>query len=117
MFLLWGKYVRKYYPRFVIFFLIGLAALVTVDIFQLRIPEVIGGLVDKLSKDGTIDVQSQYFISTIIEVVVVAIVLFIGRILWRLSLFYASKRIEENLRKEMFLKAEQLDVTYYHMSC
>ena len=114
MFLLWGKYVRKYYPRFVIFFLIGLAALVTVDIFQLRIPEVVGGLVDKLSKDGTIDVQSQYFISTIIEVVVVAFVLFIGRILWRLSLFYASKRIEENLRKEMFLKAEQLDVTYYH---
>lgn len=114
MFLLWGKYIRKYYPRYLIFFLIGLAALVTVDIFQLRIPEIIGGLVDKLDKEGTIDISSQYFIKTIIDIIVIAVVLFVGRVVWRLSLFYASKRIEANLRKEMFLKAEQLDVTYYH---
>ena len=114
MFLLWGKYIRKYYPRFVIFFLIGLAALVTVDFYQLKIPEIIGSLVTELSNNGTIDLQSQFFIETIIQVVIVAVVLFVGRILWRVSLFYASKRIEENLRKEMFLKAEQLDVTYYH---
>ena len=114
MFLLWGKYIRKYYPRYLIFFLIGLVALVTVDIFQLRIPEIIGGLVDKLDKEGTIDINSQYFIKTIIDIIVIAAVLFAGRVVWRLSLFYASKRIEANLRKEMFLKAEQLDVTYYH---
>ncbi len=114
MLLIWGKYVRKYYPRFIIFFLIGLAALVTVDIFQLRIPEIIGGLVDKLDKEGTIDVQSQEFIQTILSTIVIAVVLFVGRIVWRLSLFYASKRIEENLRKEMFEKAEKLDVSYYH---
>lgn len=114
MLLLWGKYVRKYYPRFLIFFFIGLAALVTVDIFQLRIPEIIGDLVDKLDKEGTIDLQSQYFITTILSTIVIAVILFVGRILWRVSLFYASKRIEENLRKEMFEKAEKLDVTYYH---
>ena len=96
MFLLWGKYIRKYYPRFVIFFLIGLAALVTVDFYQLKIPEIIGSLVTELSDNGTIDLQSQFFIETIIQVVIVAVVLFVGRILWRVSLFYASKRIEEN---------------------
>ncbi len=114
MFLLWGKYIRRYYPRFLIFFLIGMAALITVDYYQLKIPEVIGSLVDKLDKEGTIDTTSQYFIDTIIEVIVVAVILFVGRVLWRLSLFYASKRIEENLRKEMYQKAELLDVTYYH---
>ena len=113
MFLLWGKHVRKYYLKYLIFFLIGVAALVTVDIFQLQIPEIIGGIVEKLSKEGTIDVASQYFIQTIINVVVVAVVLFVGRVIWRISLFYASKKIEENLRKEMYLKAEALDVTYY----
>ena len=113
MFLLWGKYIRKYYPRFIFFFLLGVAALVTVDIFQLKIPEIIGELVDKLTKEGTIDLQSDYFLKIIFSVITVAIILFLGRIIWRVSLFYASKRIEENLRKEMFLKAEQLDVTYY----
>ena len=113
MFLLWGKYIRKYYLRYIFFFLLGVAALVTVDIFQLKIPEIIGGLVDKLTKEGTIDVQSDYFIKTVLSVITVAIILFLGRVIWRVSLFYASKRIEENLRKEMFLKAEKLDVTYY----
>ena len=113
MFLLWGKHVSKYYLKYLIFFLIGVAALVTVDIFQLQIPEIIGGIVEKLSKEGTIDVTSQYFIQTIVNVVVVAVVLFVGRVIWRISLFYASKKIEENLRKEMYLKVEALDVTYY----
>ncbi len=114
MFLLWGKYVRKYYPRFLIFFLIGLAALITVDYYQLKIPEIIGQLVDMLSKNGTIDTGSQIFISMIIETITVAVILFVGRIVWRVSLFYASKRIEENLRREMYYKADQLDVNYYH---
>ena len=114
MFLLWGKYVRQYYLRYLIFFLLGIAALVTVDIYQLKIPEIIGSLVEKLNKEGSIDPASLYFRSTIIEVVIIALVLFVGRIVWRLSLFYASKKIEERLRKEIFVKAEQLDVTYYH---
>ena len=113
MFLLWGKHISKYYLRYLIFFLIGLAALVTVDIFQLRIPEIIGSLVDKLSKEGTIDVHSPYFTKTIIDIVIIAVVMCVGRVVWRLSLFFASKKIEANLRKEMFLKAELLDVTYY----
>ena len=116
MFLLWGKHIRKYYLRYLVFFLLGVAALIVVDIYQLHIPEVIGQIVQKLSKEGTIDVNSEFFRSLIIDVIVVACIIFGGRIIWRLCLFFASKKIEEQLRKEMFLKAEQLDVTYYHNS-
>ncbi len=114
MFLLWGKHVRKYYLRYLIFFILGVLSLVTVDIFQLRIPEIIGGLVNELNNKGTIDLTSEFFKWTIIHTVIIAVVMFLGRVLWRLTLFYASKKIEEHLRKEMFLKAEELDVTFYH---
>ena len=113
MFLLWGKHIRKYYLRYFIFVLIGFAALITVDYFQLRIPEIIGQLVDELNEGGTIDVTSSHFIGFIKEVLIIAAVMFGGRILWRVSLFYASHRIEEKIRYEMFLKAERLDLSYY----
>ncbi|MCR4911976.1 MAG: ABC transporter ATP-binding protein/permease [Bacilli bacterium] len=114
MFLLWGKHIRKYYLRYFIFVLLGVAALISVDYIQLRIPEIIGEIVDKLNQEGSIDINSAYFANLIKEVFIVAAVMFGGRIVWRLSLFYASHRIEERIRNEMFLKAERLDLSYYH---
>lgn len=114
MFLLWGKHIRKYYLRYFIFVLLGVAALISVDYIQLRIPEIIGEIVDKLNQEGSIDINSAYFANLIKEVFIVAAVMFGGRIVWRLSLFYASHRIEEKIRNEMFLKAERLDLSYYH---
>ena len=112
MFLLWGKHIRKYYPRYFIFVLIGLISLLAVDYFQLLIPDAIGEVVNTLKNEGTID-TSQTFINIMIKVAVVAVVMFIGRILWRLSLFYASKKIDEKIRYEMFVKASELDLSYY----
>ena len=114
MFLLWGKHVRKYYLRYAVFFVIGFVALIAVDYFQLMIPEIIGDLIDELNEVGTIDVTSKWFLDLILKVGLVAVVIFFGRIIWRISLFFASNRIETHLRYEMFLKAERLDLTYYH---
>ena len=116
MFLLWGKYIRKYYLRYLVFFVVGIAALITVDWFQLELPEIIGSIVNKMKNDGGIDLTSNYFKSTMIHITYVAFILFGGRVIWRLSLFFASKKIEAHIRKEMFLKAEQLDVTYYQQN-
>ena len=114
MLLLWGKHVSKYYLRYLIFFLIGMASLIAVDVYQLEIPEIIGKLVDVLQHDGYIDTGSEFFKYAITRIIIIAVVMFGGRVLWRLSLFYASKKIEAHIREEMYKKAEQLDVTYYH---
>ena len=37
--MLFGKHVNKFYLKYGIFFLLGIAALFVVDIYQLRIPE------------------------------------------------------------------------------
>lgn len=114
MFLLWGKHIRKYYLKYFIFFLIGVASLIMVDYFQLVIPEVLGDLVDELNNNGTIDVESTFFREIMIKVLVVSAIMFAGRVLWRVSLLFASHKIEEKMRYEMFLKAERLDLSFYH---
>ena len=48
MFLLWGKHINKYYLKYLVFFLVGLASLITVDWFQLELPEVLGSIVQYL---------------------------------------------------------------------
>ena len=109
--MLFGKYINKYYLKFSWLFLIGLIGLVAVDVFQLFIPEYLGKLVDMF--DGrAIDKASLKEI--ILGVMVVAIVMFFGRIMWRLSIFNASQRIEAGLRHTMFLKSERLSQRYYH---
>ena len=81
------------------------------DVFQLFIPEYLGKLVDMFD-GGAIDKAALKEI--ILGVMVVAIVMFFGRIMWRLSIFNASQRIEAGLRHTMFLKSERLSQRYYH---
>ena len=109
--MLFGKYVNKYYLKYSWLFLIGLVGLVAVDVFQLFIPEYLGKLVDMFD-GGAIDKGALREI--ILGVMVVALVMFFGRIMWRLSIFNASQRIEADLRHTMFLKSERLSQRYYH---
>ncbi|MFA6647381.1 MAG: hypothetical protein WCS32_01985, partial [Candidatus Izemoplasmatales bacterium] len=46
--MLFGRHINKYYLKYGIFFLIGLAALIVVDFYQLEIPNIIGNIIDGL---------------------------------------------------------------------
>ncbi len=109
--MLFGKYINKYYAKYCWLFLIGLVGLVAVDVFQLFIPEYLGKLVDMFD-GGAVDKGALR--EVILGVMVVALVMFFGRIMWRLSIFNASQRIEADLRHNMFLKSERLSQRYYH---
>ncbi len=112
--MIFGKYINKYYRKYAIFFIIGVAALILVDVAQLFVPQFLGNIVDILS-DGTITAEDQsQIIYMIIATLVVAAVMMLGRFLWRVTIFRASFKIEAHLREEMFLKAERLSQRYYH---
>ena len=108
-----GKYINRYYLQFGIYFLIGLIALVVCDIFQLYIPEFLGDIVD-LIDDGMNTQNIEKILELVIYTIVIAFVMFLSRVIWRLTLFKASTGIEADLRHKMFLKSERLSQTYYH---
>ena len=111
--MLLGKYINRYYLKYALWFLIGIAALVAVDFVQLYIPQFLGEVV-RLVKDNPNGAHNQEIINIGLKVLIVAGILFGGRFLWRVTLFRASFKIEANLRHEMFLKAEALPRQYYH---
>lgn len=110
--MLFGKYINRYYLKYAVWFLIGIIALVVVDWIQLYIPEFLGRVVELVNDDIT--VHKQEIINIGLKVLLVAAGLFVGRFLWRITLFRASFKIESSLRHEMFLKAEALPRQFYH---
>ena len=110
--MLFEKHMRKYYKKYFLLYLIGIAALVMVDTVQLFIPEFLGDIVN-IIKDQPEDALNQ--VTKIATYVIgIAIIMFAGRMIWRFALFNASGRIEGGLRHEMFKKSERLSQKYYH---
>jgi len=112
-FMLFGKYLNKYYLKNIVYFLIGVIALVMVDYVQLYLPEFLGGLVDLFDGNSIVGHEDE-MVELIKNTLIVAGLLFIGRSTWRLTVFRAENNIEESLRNDMFAKAERLSQRYYH---
>ncbi|MCK5388304.1 MAG: ABC transporter ATP-binding protein, partial [Candidatus Izimaplasma sp.] len=108
--MIFGKTVNKYYLKYAHLFLLGVAALLFVDYFQLEIPQLTGNLVDGLV-NGTIDKAG--IISIISTIAIYVAIIIAGRFLWRLFIFGASRRVDYGIRNEMFSHAEQLSNRFY----
>jgi ATP-binding cassette subfamily B protein len=111
--MLLNKYLNKYYLRFWYFYVLGIIALVAVDAAQLYEPEYLGQIVDYLSGD-TVSDGFAFVSDRCLRLLVIAAVMFTGRMVWRFTLFNASQRTEAGLRREMFQKSERLSQKYYH---
>ena len=106
--MLFGKYINKYYIRYAILFIIGIASLIAVDFIQTLIPEYLGEVVKIVQEGG----EEKRIFELGGKVLIVAAGMFLGRFLWRVTLFSASFKIEAGMRHEMFLKAEALPRQY-----
>lgn len=108
--MLFGKHVNRYYLKYLWLFIFGIAALIAVDYIQLFIPKYLGEVVDILQTGG----DTNRIFTLGFYVLAVAGGMFLGRFLWRVTLFNAAFRIEADMRHKMFLKAEALPRQYYH---
>ena len=87
----------------------GALALMVVDIVETEVPKYLQVIVDD------IDVISQEEMWNILwKVLLCALIILVGRIAWRLFIFYASRKIEAGLRRDMFEKSMRLSSTFYH---
>lgn len=109
--MIFGKYTGKYYKKYMIFFILGIVSLIVVDWIQLYLPEYLGRLVDLFKNDN---VDYSILLEYMIKIIFIGLGMLLGRVGWRLTLFYASKHIDTDLRQEMFEKAERLSLNYYH---
>ncbi len=90
--------------------LIGLLALLIVDVLQLFIPRVIKYVIDDLTS-GMISTSGLLLYG--LEVLILALGIGGFRYIWRYSLLGAARRIEKALRDRLFIHLQTLSISYF----
>ena len=121
--MIFGKHINRYYVRYGIWLLLGLAALVLVDLLQLEIPKFYRMIIDgmtygEVELNGTLTTFDLAFLLDGIckKMIIVIICMIFGRFLWRLCFFGSAVRLEEDLRNRMFGHAKTLSREYYQVN-
>ncbi len=110
--MLFGKRINKYYLKYLLVLLIGIIALLLVDIAQLKIPEIYSAIIDGLNGEGT-PLTKEILLSFCSNMFLIVAVLVLGRMLWRLCFYGSSIKVVASMRKEMFNHVKDLPQEYY----
>ena len=115
-----GKYINKYYVRYAPLLILGLCALIAVDSFQLKIPELYGNVINGINNgfvvvDGvSVPFDANYLWNEICSpLFVVIVIIVLGRFTWRICFFIPGVKVEQGLRDRMFNHCKTLPVQFY----
>ena len=121
--MIFGKYINRYYLRYAHLLILGVVALLVVDVLQLKIPNLYQMIINGMNqgyvmKDGVrLAFDMDFLLDHIcmpLLVIIVAIVF--GRFLWRVAFFGTAIRVEEDLRDRMFDNCRHLSREYYQVN-
>lgn len=121
--MIFGRYVNKYYLKYSYLLLLGLVALLAVDYFQLKVPNLYGMLINGIN-NGTVIVDGKEYEFTkefllneiCLPMIGVIIAMVIGRFLWRVCFFGSAIKVETDLRNKMFDHNKDLSRDYYQIN-
>ncbi len=105
-----SKYIRVFFKKYLLNYILGIIALVIVDAAQTRVPIIVGNVVDGLEQSY---ITMPSIKSSIIILFIIAGIMYAGRILWRFFIFGTSRSIERDIRNDMFEHLEKMSAKYY----
>ncbi|HHX80484.1 MAG TPA: ABC transporter ATP-binding protein [Acholeplasmataceae bacterium] len=108
--MIFGKNINRYYLKYLHYIIIGILALLVVDIYQLKIPEIVKNVIDGVNEGWLTMGKLRAYLE---EILLIALIMFVGRFLWRFALFGNGVRIETDLRDKMFVHMEGLSQRYF----
>ena len=121
--MIFGKYINRYYLKNAPLLLLGLAALVLVDFFQLKVPELYRMVINGTnSGEVVVDGQTMAFTMDVLldkiclPMIWIILAMVFGRFLWRVCFFNAAVRTETDLRNKMFDHSRMLSQEYYQVN-
>ncbi len=121
--MIFGKYINRYYFKYGLVLLLGVAALILVDYFQLLLPElyriVVNGMNGNLVEIGgqMVPFTMEVLLDEVcLTTVVIIVVMVLGRFLWRICFFGAAVSVETDLRNQMFDHCKDLSRDYFQVN-
>ncbi len=114
--MIFGKYMNRYYLKYAPMLLLGLAALVLVDYFQLLVPELYRRVVNGVNGELVPFTMEVLLDDICLPMIAIIVALVIGRFLWRICFFSSAIRVETDLRNRMFDHSKNLSQEYYQVN-
>ena len=121
--MVFGKHINRYYLKHGFAILLGILALVLVDILQLKVPELYQMIVNGMNQgwvmvDGVkLAFDMEFLLDRIcMPMLTVVLCMVFGRFLWRVTFFGVAIRVETDLRDRMFDNAKKLSHQYYQVN-
>lgn len=121
--MIFGKHINRYYLKYAWILLVGLAALVLVDYFQLEVPELYRMVVNGINTgvvetaEGTVPFDLNFLLDHIcLPLIFIILVMVVGRFTWRICFFGTGIRVETSIRDRMFDHCKDLSAQYYQVN-
>ncbi len=121
--MLFGKFINRYYLKYLHFMLLGLIALVAVDYAQLEIPKLYKYLINGINT-GVVEINGEtlafnfaFVLKYICEPMMwIIFAMAFGRFTWRICFFGAGIRLETDLRRRLFNHCKNLSQNFYQVN-
>lgn len=102
--------LKKYFRAYRYHYALGVSALIIIDILQLIIPRVLKSAIDDLAAGiAGLSVLGRYFLI----IFLLALGIAIGRFFWRYYIVGSSRKIERDLRTDLYSHLLTLDFSYF----
>ena len=118
--MIFGRHINKYYLKYAWILLIGIAALVFVDYFQLKVPELYRMVINGMNTGfvetdgGLVPFDTDFLLDKIcLPLIIIILVMVFGRFLWRICFFGSGIKVETDIRNRMFDRSRFLSQEYY----
>ena len=106
-----SPYARKFIGKYKWSYLLGIVILIIIDVLQTEVPLVVGETIDQVALGGfTADMMWH----PVIRLAIIAVVVFLGRIGWRWFIFGSARKIERDMRNELYSHLQTLSASYFH---
>ena len=121
--MIFGKHINRYYLKHAPILLLGLAALILVDYFQLKVPELYRIVINGINGnpvnvgDQTVPLNLDVLLDQIcLPMIFIILIMVIGRFLWRVCFYGTAIKVETALRNRMFYHSKNLSQEYYQIN-
>jgi len=106
-----SKYAQKFIGKYKWSYLIGIIVLIIIDVLQTEVPLVVGDTLNQVAEGGF---TAEMVWNPVIKLTIIAVVVFLGRIIWRWFIFGSARKIERDMRNELYSHLQTLSASYFH---
>ncbi|MBC7958496.1 MAG: ABC transporter ATP-binding protein [Vallitaleaceae bacterium] len=107
----WNNSLTRSMLKYSHLYVLGIIAVIFVDIIQLKIPEITGSVTDGLEQ-GTLTFKS--LLPYMLEILLIGVLITVGRFVWRYFVFGTSRYVERDMRTQFFGKMLRLSQSFFN---